>query len=74
MTTDSPAFKVSLMEVNSSIVSAGSLISTVSLPVTPKLSVTVTIYVPADRPTAVCVVCTGIVDQEYVYGWVPPTG
>jgi hypothetical protein len=35
-------------------------------------SVTVTIYVPAVRPVAVAVVCTGVVLQLYVYGVVPP--
>jgi len=31
-------------------------------------SVTVTIYVPAARPVAVAVICTGNVFHEYVYG------
>jgi hypothetical protein len=37
-------------------------------------SVTVTIYVPAARPVAVAVVCTGNVFHEYVYGPTPPAG
>jgi hypothetical protein len=36
----------------------------------PLMSVTVTLYVPAERPLAVTVVAP--VDHEYVYGPVPP--
>ena len=38
------------------------------------LSVTVTVYVPADNPVAVAVVCIGVVFQEYEYVGVPPVG
>ena len=36
------------------------------------LSVTVTVYVPAERPVAVAFVCAGLVFHEYVYPGVPP--
>jgi hypothetical protein len=35
-------------------------------------SVTVTVYVPAGKPVAVEVVCTGVVFHLYEYGFVPP--
>ena len=36
------------------------------------LSVTVTVYEPAERPLAVAAVCTGLVFQEYVFPPLPP--
>lgn len=40
----------------------------------PLVSVTVTLYVPVQRPVMAAVVLTGIVFHEYVYGEVPPEG
>jgi len=40
----------------------------------PSAVVTVTVYVPAARLVAVCVVCTGEVFHEYEYGVAPPEG
>src|SRR6476620_2490278 len=46
----------------------------VAVAVNPLMSVTVTVYIPAMRPVAVCVVCTGVVFHEYVIGVAPPLG
>ena len=45
---------------------------TLSIAVAPKESVTVTIYVPAHKPIAESIFCTGKVFQEYEYGATPP--
>ena len=48
------------------ILQAGEPTVVVAVVVHPLASVTVTVYVPAVKPVAVCVVCTGVVFHEYV--------
>ncbi len=48
------------------------MIVTLAVFVQPLASFTVTVYVPAQRPVALAVVCTGVVFHEYVYGVTPP--
>ena len=53
---------------------AGSVIVTVAKTVSGTASITLTVYVPAHKLTAVAVVCAGLEFHEYVYGNVPPAG
>src|SRR5436190_1796178 len=60
--------------VSESETTGGCVITIFAVFVHPNPSVTVTVYVPANKPDAVAVVCAGIVFQLYVYGPVAPLG
>ena len=64
--------QLTCVEATPRVITGGCVIVTDAVLVHPLLSVTVTVYVPAPRPLAVGVVCTGVVFQLYVKPADPP--